>query len=263
MANYKESTEQSKKLWEELADDWDERMGETDNRYHREIIRPATLKLLKPEAGDFILDAACGNGNFSRLLASLGAKVVAFDYSPKMIEHAKERCKNHLSSIDFRVADATKYDELMTLKSGKPFDKAVSNMAVMNISDIEPLLKAVYALLAPDGIFVFSSVHPCFQTPNMRKIVETNDYTGESSVRMGIQTYEYIRPCMHRVSALARNSKQVIHYHRPLSIIFNMCFTAGFVLDGLEEPVFARDENAKEFDWYEIPPSIIVRLRKK
>jgi hypothetical protein len=52
MSNYKESTEQSKKLWEELADNWDEKMGESDNQFHKEIIRPATLKLLEPKSGD-------------------------------------------------------------------------------------------------------------------------------------------------------------------------------------------------------------------
>jgi 2-polyprenyl-3-methyl-5-hydroxy-6-metoxy-1,4-benzoquinol methylase len=96
-------------------------------------------------------------------MATLGAKVTAFDYSPKMIAHAKKRSKDLLESIDFQVADATKYDELIKLRTDKPFDKAVSNMAVMDISNIEPLFQAVYDMLKPDGIFVFSGVHPCFK----------------------------------------------------------------------------------------------------
>ena len=263
MTNYRESNEQSKVLWDDIASEWDEKMGEHDNQYHREIIKPATCKLLDPKSGDLILDAACGNGNFSRFMATQGAKVIAFDYSSKMIQYAKDRCKQYLSDIEFHVADATKYDQLITLKKDKPFNKAVSNMAVMDISDINPLFKAIYDLLAPDGIFIFSGVHPCFQTPNMRKVVETNDYTGESSVRMGIKTYEYIEPCMHQVSALAKNGKQVLHYHRPLSVLLKICFDAGFVLDGMEEPVFKRDENETGFEWYDIPPSIIIRLRKR
>jgi 2-polyprenyl-3-methyl-5-hydroxy-6-metoxy-1,4-benzoquinol methylase len=262
MSKYRESTTQSKAMWEDIAEEWDKKMGEHDNRYHRKIIRPATLKLLKPQNGDYILDAACGNGNFSRLMAEQGANVVAFDYSSKMIEYAKTRCAQYLSSIEFHVADATKYEDLRALKTDKPFNKAVSNMAIMDISDIEPLFNAVYGMLSADGIFVFSSVHPCFQTPNMRKVVETNDYTGESSVRMGITTYDYINSAMHQVTALASNSKQVLHYHRSLSTLLKLCFKAGFVLDGIEEPVFEREDNAEHFDWYEIPPSIIIRLKK-
>lgn len=96
----------------------------------------------------------------------------------------------------------------------------------------------------------------------MRKVVETNDYTGESSVRMGITTYEYIKPYMHQVTALARNDKQVLHYHRPLNMLLKISFEAGFVLDGIEEPVFEKNEISERFDWYEIPPSIIIRLKK-
>lgn len=262
MNQHEEITKRSKLLWNELADEWDTKMGEQDNRYHREIIRPATLRLLNLQIGERVLDAACGNGNFSRYMAKLSVKVTAFDYSDKMIEHAKMRCKDWLDKIDFHVADATKYDELMKLKPDQPFDKAVSNMAVMDISDVEPLFQAVYDMLKPGGIFVFSGIHPCFQTPNMRKFTEMNDYTGENYLRVGIQTYEYIQPKEHLTTALARNKKQVLHFHRPLSMIMNLCFKIGFVLDGMEEPVFEKPKDIAQFDWYEIPPSIIFRLRK-
>ncbi len=37
-------------------------------------------------------------------------------------------------------------------------------MAIMDITDIEPLLMAVYELLQESGIFVFATQHPCFVT---------------------------------------------------------------------------------------------------
>ena len=37
-------------------------------------------------------------------------------------------------------------------------------MAIMDITDIEPLLMAVYELLEESGIFVFATQHPCFIT---------------------------------------------------------------------------------------------------
>jgi len=259
----KEATEQSKTLWNDLANDWDERMGENDSRLHREITHPAILNLLNPQTGEKILDAACGNGNLSRVIAKLGVKVTAFDCSPNMIEHAKERAKDLLENIDFHVADATNYGELIRLKTDKPFDKAVSNMAVMDIADIEPLFQAVYDMLVPEGIFVFSGVHPCFDTPHMRKITEIEDCAGKRDLRVGIQTYEYIRPEIYEITAFpGNNQKQLIQFHRPLGMILNMCFKCGFVLDGIEEPVFEKPENALQFDWYEIPPSVIIRLKK-
>ena len=37
-------------------------------------------------------------------------------------------------------------------------------MAIMDITDIEPLFMAVYELLEENGIFVFATQHPCFIT---------------------------------------------------------------------------------------------------
>ena len=57
----------------------------------REVVRPKVTELLSPNPADYILDIACGNGNYSSYLAQRGASVVAFDYSKKMIELAKRR----------------------------------------------------------------------------------------------------------------------------------------------------------------------------
>ncbi|MCL2832038.1 MAG: methyltransferase domain-containing protein [Treponema sp.] len=277
--------EKSRLLWDAIANDWDTKMGIDGNAYHREIIRPATLKLLNPQRGEVILDVCCGSGHFAAFLAGLGVRVTAFDYSPKMIALARERFKDCLEKIDFKIADATKYDELMLLKPGAGFDKAVSNMAVMDISDAEPMFRAVHDLLLPGGVFVFSSVHPCFQTPNMGKFAETNDYTGDLKEYTGIKTTEYIKPKTHETLVLAHNEKHALHFHRPLSVLLRMCFDAGFIMDGIEEPVFNRPQNyypaeksgvpsasnklgvpqsggPARFEWYEIPPSIIIRLKK-
>ena len=63
--------------------------------------------------------------------------------------------------IEFCVADA---ESILTLKRNRLFTKAVSNMAIMDIRDIEPLFMAVYELLDENGIFVFATQHPCFVT---------------------------------------------------------------------------------------------------
>lgn len=262
MDNWGDMAEKSKKRWETNADFWDERMGEHSNQFHREIIRPDTEKLLNVGHGDKVLDIACGNGNFSKRLVELGAKVTAFDYSGKMIENAGKRCSYCLESIDFHVIDATKYDELIRLKIYAPFDKAVSNMAVMDISDVAPLFKAVYEMLKPGGVFVFSTIHPCFQTPGMRKITETED-TGENMrTRHGIQIFEYISPSSYEGIGIVNQPVPQLYFHRPLSQLFGICFGAGFVVDGIAEPVFRKEDNSRLFDWYEIPPAIIVRLLK-
>lgn len=62
---------------------WDNAMGDESNEFHREVVRPKVTELLSPNPADYILDIACGNGNYSSYLAQRGASVVAFDYSKK------------------------------------------------------------------------------------------------------------------------------------------------------------------------------------
>lgn len=89
--------------------------------------------------------------------------------------------------------DATNYNQLIKLGYER-FDKAVANMALMDISNIDPLLNAVYKLIKPNGIFVFSIMHPCFQPPKMRKIIKVEDVGEKVEKRNAIQIFDYITP---------------------------------------------------------------------
>lgn len=120
-------TEESKKIWEENAQFWDNAMGDESNEFHREVVRPKVTELLSPNPADYILDIACGNGNYSSYLAQRGASVVAFDYSKKMIELAKRRQSQYAKQIEFCVADATDRKSILELKRNRAFTKAVSS----------------------------------------------------------------------------------------------------------------------------------------
>ena len=225
-------TEESKKIWEENAQFWDNAMGDESNEFHREVVRPKVTELLSPNPADYILDIACGNGNYSSYLAQRGASVVAFDYSKKMIELAKRRQSQYAKQIEFCVADATDRKSILELKRNRAFTKAVSNMAIMDITDIEPLLMAVYELLQESGIFVFATQHPCFVT----------------------LTEKYMTPHSYYDIAIEGQPKEQIYYHRSIQDIFNLCFRAGFVIDGFYEECFKTNK--------EIPMVMIVRLKK-
>ena len=218
--------------WETNAEYWDDAMGDESNFFHCDIVRPRTVELLEIKENDLILDVACGNGNFSEYMAKLGAKVIAFDYSPKMIELAIKRRSAVLDAVEFKVCDATEYEELLSLKQERHFDKAVANMAIMDISNIEPLFKAVYEMLADNGIFVFATHHPCFSYSN-------NDY---------------FKSYMHKGEAIAGQPVLQNYYHRSITEILNISFNMGFILDGFYEVSFPKKK---------LPVIMVIRLRRR
>lgn len=261
LSEWRELNEDSKTIWEQNAKHWDEYMGNDSNRFHQELIRPYTVKLLKVKDKQTILDIGCGNGNFSRRLAELGAHVVAFDYSEQMVECAKNRSEKYLNQIDYRVVDATNYDELFSL-GNKKYDSVVANMALMDIDDISPLVNSLHKLLKTNGTFVFSITHPCFQTPGLRKINETEDINGEIIIKNSIQISKYLRPDPYKAIGIKGQANPHFMFHRPLSYYMNLFFEASFILDGLEEPSFQKQIDENKFDWNEFPPVLILRFRK-
>lgn len=260
LSEWKELIQDSQSRWEKNATYWDDYMGEESNRFHRELIKPYTEKLLDIKEGQTILDIACGNGNFSRRLAELGANVVAFDYSFKMIERAKKRSKNNFDQIEYKVMDATNYDDLLELGNGQ-YDSAVANMALMDIADITPLIKSLHTLLKPNGSFVFSITHPCFQTPGVRKITESEDKDGKLVSKNSIQISKYLTHESYQAIGIKGQSIPHFMFHRTLSYYMNLFFESGFVLDGVEEPSFEKEKENDTFEWYELPPVIIFRFR--
>ena len=93
---------------------------------------------------EHILDIACGNGVTSRRLAQAGACVTAFDFSAEMISLARKRGDS--PNVEYRVADATDGSALLECGVGK-FDAALCTMALMDLADIGPWMKALGSLL--------------------------------------------------------------------------------------------------------------------
>jgi len=250
--------------WEVNAAYWDDRIGE-GNDFVNHLIWPATERMLGNVAGRRILDAACGNGLYSRRLAELGAEVVAFDFSSALIERARARSEEG-QSIAYHVLDATDGAALLMLGPGT-FDAVISQMALFDISDIRPLLRAVSRLLKPAGRFVFSMMHPCFNNPSATHTAEREDRDGEIVTTYAMKVYGYLSATARRGAAIRGQPKAQVYFHRPLQTLFGQCFEAGFVLDALEEPAFSPDHpsGSDGLSWggtfSEIPPVLMVRLR--
>ncbi|XWK86015.1 MAG: methyltransferase domain-containing protein [Phormidium sp.] len=260
----KDWNQETQVSWNTNALIWDAQMGDDGNDFHRLLVRPATERLLGVKVGDRILDIGCGNGIFSRRLASLGAKVVAIDFSEQLIACAIGRTQAQ-NAIAYHVIDAT--DETALLGLGKnTFDAAISAMALMDMAEIIPLFRALTKLLKPQGCFVFSVMHPCFNNPHITMVAEETESNGEIETRCSIKVGKYLQPTVTYGLALRNQQKPHLYFHRPINLLLGEAFPVGFVLDGLEEPAFPSDhQNNYLLSWgsnfSEIPPVLVVRLK--
>jgi len=259
------ANEETRDAWNQNAAFWDGRMGE-GNDFVEVLIWPATERLLELRPGERVLDIACGNGLSSRRLAAMGAEVVAFDFAEEMIAHALERTTEYAEHIDYLVLDATDEAALLALGEGQ-FDAAICNMALFDMAKIEPLMRALARLLRPGGRFVFSVIHPCFNSPHMAHVAEVEDREGDIVTTYSVKVFSYITPTTVHAAAMRDQPKPQLIFHRPLQVLFGAGFDAGFVLDGLEERAFPPDHPVgnNPLSWganfCEIPPVLVARMR--
>ena len=249
--------------WNANAAWWDETVGE-GNATQRLILGPATERLLGPVAGTRILDVACGNGHFARRLADLGARVVAIDFSDVFLERARRRSESYRDRIEYRAIDATRSTELRAL-DGAPFDAAVSTMALMDMSDIGPLFEALRDLLRPAAPFVFTVTHPVFNQTGATRGREEGD--GPEGLREGhyVRIDRYLGGGPGLGIGIVGQPTGHWYFERSLTKLLAPAFSAGFILDALEElacPVEMPSTRPLSWAEYrEIPPFLAVRLR--
>jgi 2-polyprenyl-3-methyl-5-hydroxy-6-metoxy-1,4-benzoquinol methylase len=253
------SNDKVKAVWDANAQFWDSKMGE-GNTFHKTLIEPIQLKLLNIKPSDNILDLACGNGQFARKMAEFGAKVTAVDFSEKFISIAKSKSNNQ---IDYQVIDLSKKADLDKLPQGC-FDAVVCTMALMDMENIDVLISHLPKLLKKDACFVFSILHPCFNSGENVLVQEQDDSGGQVKNRYSVKTSNYLTEKSYLGIGMAGQPQPQYYFHRPVSAILRRLFECGFVLDAYEKPSFSNLENSvRIYDnvFRHIPPALICRLR--
>src|SRR5262245_17884888 len=264
--NTSRANEDTRQAWNQNAAFWDEHMGE-GNDFVEVLIWPTTEKLLALRPGERVLDIACGNGLTSRRMANLGAEVVAVDFSEHMITHARNRSVMHADRIQYAIVDATDYEALLALGQSS-FDAALCNMALFDMAEIDPLMRALRRLLRPHGRFVFSILHPCFNNSHMVHVGEMEERDGAFVTVYSVKIRGYMSSTITPGIAMLGQPVPHLYFHRPLSQLLGAGFVAGFSLDALEERAFPPGHKAGTYplswngNFSEIPPVLIARLRR-
>lgn len=180
--------------------------------------------------GARVVDVACGEGYLSRFLAARGPQeVVGIDISTALVAVATER--RNAPNLSYRVDDA---QHLETLGDAS-FDVAVSQMAIMDIPDHRALFQSVRRVLKTDGVFVFTLLHPCFETP-FRTPDQLQFLLDSNGTAVAALVHRYASEGFWQSGGTGVRGR-VGAYHRTLSTLLNDLLHAGFLLEKLEEPV--------------------------
>lgn len=126
---------------------------ETDApRWSDQFLWSRVLRILKSQAPppSDVFELGCGNGSTARLLAAEGYRVVAVDPSPSGIEQARQHQRDGLR---FEVGSTA---EDLGAKYGR-FPVVLSLEVIEHLPSPSEYMKAIDALLAPDGVAILST----------------------------------------------------------------------------------------------------------
>ncbi|GAB1319722.1 S-adenosyl-L-methionine-dependent methyltransferase [Madurella fahalii] len=279
MSTQESLSAQSLASWQAIASYWDATISKTGNKYWHRLQEPSLTRLLSAhlsKPGCRVLDLATGNGLCARWLMQNGAvHVLATDGCEEMVQIARSYAQADGTLVEnggraeFRVADVTSERDLQGLV-GSPEDKydvVLMNMAIMDVPTLEPLAKALPGLLAKDGVFVATLLHPVFFTSGASRNVELqpNPVTGELEVVRTkiIKDYMYVPPAMG--IAVAGQPVKQVYYHRPMHELFTTFFRSGLVMDAMEELAFTEEDAEARIEsssnYTQLPAILAFRMR--
>lgn len=211
--------------WDRNAEKMAGYVSEMGDRNKEILLTPLVLNWLGEIKNKEILDAGCGEGFLSRLMAKRGARVTGIDYSAKMLKIARERTPPDLK-ISFRHLNLENLNPIPDAS----YDLIVSLLTLQDVPDYEAVLKELHRVLRPDGRFFLAFTHPCF----------TSDGSwgrDENGKKMYWKTDRYFleRPVEMRLDP--DSDENPIGFHRTLSSYYRAIKNTGFIINDLLEPI--------------------------
>jgi len=222
------------RFWTANSSVWNEQYGEFGDPL-RECLLP--LDDIATWLGDVsrVLDAGCGAGYLSRLLASVGIRVVGVDNSTGQIRLARQILRRSASSVQ----QAVEYYEgsltdLSFLDREPMFDGIVCITALENIPAYGKAVHEMGNHLKQGGHLVLAVIHPCF---SMRDIIPRTSPI--DSARFEDVLWWEISDYFSRGVSEAHYGRMpapTITFHRTLEDYSEALHAAGFVIMRLLEP---------------------------
>lgn len=228
------SDEEVARYWDENADLWAEHVRKGWDVFREHFNNPAFLKFIGDVRRKKVLDAGCGEGYNTRVLAEKGAFVAGVDISQRMIELALQEEQRRPLGIAYRVASVSD----LSLFEKESFDTVISFMALMDAADYDGSIKEFFRVLRKGGELYFSISHPCFLTKGIGWI----EVEGGKPPRITASDYFSDEPYLERwkfsASPVPEDTEPftIPYFPRTLSSYLNGLLEVGFNIMRIAEP---------------------------
>ncbi len=231
--NIKETDAAVAKVWNENAAGWARSLRGGKDEFRTLLLDPSFARFVGDVKGKRVLDAGCGEGDSSRILAKNGARVAAVDISDSMLALAREQESREPLGIEY--AKASMAD--LSIFPDASFDMVVSTMAVMNSAHLAEEFHEFRRVLRPGGSFAFSVRHPCFATPSARAVPDkvrkcqgllVGGYFSETPWAQKVP--------LNTPGGAPAGSFTALRFPYTVSRYINEMIAAGFAISHIEEP---------------------------
>ncbi len=219
-----------------------------------------TISILGDVNGKLILDAGCGEGHLSRILAERGALVEGCDVSKTLIKEADDIENRTKQGIKYFIHNITE-----PFAKSKLYDVVVANNVIFDIYDYSKVFSNVSGVVKKGGLFIFSIIHPCF---NISKSQRYNlRYVGYQGGKISFAiTKSYKDHTSYQKDKIANFliHGEVNHYHRPIESYVRSLTNRGFLINDLREPILKLEQIYYKTDYHHhfLPKFLIISAIK-
>jgi SAM-dependent methyltransferase len=233
------------RYWDQNADLWADEVRKGWDYYREHFNNPAFLRFIGDLGGKTVLDAGCGEGYNTRLLARSGARMTGVDISQRMVDLARQEEQREPLGIRYEVASFSD----LSLFDDASFDTVVSFMALMDGPDFGGASREIFRVLRSPGELIFSITHPCFMTRGYGWVEDENGYATELTVADYFRRQPYVERWRFKGPAPKDAEPFAVPvFPRALSEYVNTLIRAGFVLEEIGEPR-PSEEACKRHPW--------------
>jgi 2-polyprenyl-3-methyl-5-hydroxy-6-metoxy-1,4-benzoquinol methylase len=245
--------------WEANSQAFADLIDQKGTPHHQHILNPCVEKLIGDVEGKMLLDAGCGEGYLSRRYARKGAIVTGVDISNGLIEICRSLPVNN---VKYHVGDICDLDFI----KDRTYDIVLCNLVLLNAPCLNEALEEFYRVLKPNGVLVFSVVHPSFNFYGPGKW-EMGEKDTDTKRRKGLffrvdryfdeREYEHI----WKTRTGEYFPKPMSFFHRTLTTYIRAVIDSGFIISRIEEPRPVVDDEFFDRE-RRIPFFLVVKARK-